>query len=256
MGKALRQCSLSNIGIACCSNMVLTPSAAVCTGSILFTLSCSTGLFQIMANHSLRNRLCVAYPYAAGSLLYTWGAHSTMVASADALKHLKAQRAGEHIQNQAAILSQPAQVTPAVAPPEASAWEAPSGSRAMEFELFTEASDSMAHQLCIQGADCCSAMLNKRITTSPKTSQKARTSLETCRQPPALLIASWTRLLQPLTDGRLSTCSAHNWAIIDLTGKRISSCVLYPKHADGQNVAGQAPLREAVHCLEMVLCKD
>lgn len=207
-----------------------------------------------MASHSLGNRLCVAYPYAAGSLLYTWGAYSTMVASADALRQLEAQGAGKHVRDQAALPSQPVQLTPAAAQPEASACEAPSASRAMEYALFVEASDSLANQLRNQGAGCSSATQNGRVSTSLKTSQRARNSLEICRHFPALLISSLIRLPQQITDLQLSPCSAHSWASLDLTGKCITSCMLYPKHArvTTWTVLGQALPREPFHCLQMV----
>ena len=59
-------------------------------GSILFTLSCSLGLFQTVVSHSLCNRIFVVYPYAAGSIFYTWGAYCTMLASAAEYRRLEA----------------------------------------------------------------------------------------------------------------------------------------------------------------------
>ncbi len=226
MGKPLQQIAGSYIGTMCPQllNKECQCLAGLRAGSILFTLSCSTGLFQMMANHSLRNRLCVAYPYAAGSLLYTWGAFTTMVASADALSQLGK---AVHARAQAGILKQPVQLMPAVTPPEASACEPPSASRTMQDALFAEASGRRADLLSDQRKDCCSNVQNRRLSTSPKTSPTASTTLETLKQTLALLVNLRVRIVQRVSDLQLNLCSAHSWATLDLTGMRFTLCTLY-----------------------------
>lgn len=61
-------------------------------GSIFFTFSSCAGLLQIIASHSMRSRLLVAYPYAFGSILYTWGMHCSVVASAEVLRKIEVEQ--------------------------------------------------------------------------------------------------------------------------------------------------------------------
>ena len=61
-------------------------------GSIFFTFSSCAGLLQIIASHSMRSRLLVAYPYAFGSLLYTWGMYCSVVASAEVLRKIEVEQ--------------------------------------------------------------------------------------------------------------------------------------------------------------------
>lgn len=76
-------------------------------GSILFAISCSAGLFTYVAGHSILNRLLVAYPYAVGSVLYTWGAYCSVLASSATLSscecsvgHASTQTSSAHISAQ------------------------------------------------------------------------------------------------------------------------------------------------------------
>ncbi len=190
-------------------------TAVLCTGSILFTLSCSAGLFQIMASHSLRHQLCVAYPYAAGSLLYTWGAYSAMAASASALRQLEVQVGGARMQGQTATSEQQVQLTPAVQLTGANASEAPTASRA---KPFPEASGCEPSLLRSQLSACCSTMLQDRLVTSPRSLHKACTTQKTHEQSPALLTISGDRRKQQIVALQLSSSSAHDWATLDLAG--------------------------------------
>lgn len=193
-------------------------TVGLCTGSILFTLSCSTGLFQIMARHSLRNRLCVAYPYAAGSLLYTWGAYSTMVASADVLRQLELQGGGAQMQGQTAASGQPVQLVPAAQPTGADACEAPTASTPVDYTLFPEASGCESHLLHTQHSACRSTMPQERLSTTPKSLQRACTTQKACEQSPALLTSSGNRRKQQCFTLQLCPWSAHSWATLDLAG--------------------------------------
>ncbi len=55
-------------------------------GSILFAGSSLSGIFTYLASHHIYSRVTVAYPYAFGSVLYTWGAYWSVVASTQILK--------------------------------------------------------------------------------------------------------------------------------------------------------------------------
>ena len=57
-------------------------------GSIFFSFSSIAGLFLCVANHGIRNKFLVAYPYAFGSTLYTWGAYCSVLASQQLLKSI------------------------------------------------------------------------------------------------------------------------------------------------------------------------
>ena len=57
-------------------------------GSIFFSFSSIAGLFLYIARHGKRSQLMVAYPYAFGSTLYTWGAFCSVVASWQFLRSL------------------------------------------------------------------------------------------------------------------------------------------------------------------------
>ena len=193
-------------------------SAALCTGSILFTLSCFTGLFQIMASHSLRNRLCVAYPYAAGSLLYTWGAYCTMMASADALRQLEVQGGTARMQGQAATSGQPVQ-TPAVQMTGARACEAPTACRAIKYTPSPEAGGCEPSLLNSEQSACCSATPQKKLIQSSKSLHKAGTTQGTHEQIAALLNFSVAGRKQHFFTLQLSSTSAHGWATLDLAGR-------------------------------------
>ena len=191
-------------------------------GSILFTLSCSTGLFQIMASHSLRTRLCVAYPYAAGSLLYTWGAHCTMVASADALKQLK--KCDAPAQAQAATLRQSAQLMPAVQLSKASTrGKSLCGTPAGCAPFARHASSSNADSQCSQLSDGCNALQEEGLTLAHMASSDQKTH----EQPPMLFVDSRNGTLHQHFTLKFNLISARRWAVLDLTGESLFIVGIY-----------------------------
>ena len=163
-----------------------------------------------MASHSLRNRLCVAYPYAAGSLLYTWGAYSTMVASADALRQLELQGGRAHVQRQTATSGQPVQLAPAMRRIDAGAWEAPTASKA--------ASGCESGLLQPQFSACCSTMPQEKLSKLPKSFHKACTPQETHEQSPEEAGRAEHGRKEQCFKLQLFPNSAHGWATVDLAG--------------------------------------
>ena len=168
-------------------------------GSILFTLSCSLGLFQTVVSHSLCNRIFVVYPYAAGSVFYTWGAYCTMLASAAEYRRLQVEA------QQAAV--RPAQVRLKTA-------EGAAAAASMNKKATGRTSPGITH--C--PADLCSA--NQAALLPGALSGHASLSAQSPNK--ALWGNGRYRSVQqvvPAISGVFTKRpSAEDWAIVDLTG--------------------------------------
>ena len=194
-------------------------------GSILFTFSCSTGLFQIMANHSWRNRLCVAYPYAAGSVLYTWGAYCTMVASTDVLRELETQRDQDALlQLQSAAMRRPEQVMTAGGLYTAAVYMNPPG----KIDSSALGSAPYGGNACSNGASLSPGQLSNNTPSCSKQSVgpvSADRSIEERYRECAALKGPSDVLRDSATDLRMEAHfrwqSSHEWALLDLTGVSI-----------------------------------
>ena len=194
-------------------------------GSILFTYSCSTGLFQIMANHSWRNRLCVAYPYAAGSILYTWGAYCTMVASTGVLRELETQRDQDaSLQLQSAAMGRPEQGMTAGGLCATAVDKNPPG----KTDSSALGSAPCSGNACSSGASLSPGQLSNCAPSSSKQfvgpRSADRLTEERYRECVALNGPSDV-LKDSASDLRIEAHfkwrSSHKWAILDLTGVSI-----------------------------------
>lgn len=207
--------------LTCSSLPIVEPKCSSCfvltAGSILFAGSCWAGLFACIADHIMFNRLLVAYPYAFGSLLYTWGAHFSVLASAATLDSFSA--AGKASPSSSAQMSAVHSSAPDPVPSSCTKGKHPSSSwnlQANAAEQPTPTVFSSIKEPACSTRGTCEDNLHF-ISTWPVERQHA-TKWSRFR---SLTIAALSR------DSRLriAKLSDRDWAFIDWTGGRlIRSC--------------------------------
>jgi len=177
-----------------------------------------------MANHSWRNRLCVAYPYAAGSVLYTWGAYYTVVASTDVLRELETQRdqdASLHLQS--AAMRRPEQVLTAGGLNTAAVYKNPPGK--VDSSALGSLAAPCGGNACSSGASLSPGQLSNCAPSCSKQSVgpvSADRSIEERYRECVALKGPSDVLRGSASDLRMKAHfrwrSSHEWAVLELTG--------------------------------------
>lgn len=189
-------------------------------GSIVFALSSFCGLFTYIASNAVYSRLLVAYPYALGSVLYTWGAYCSVLSSSACLSSFP--RGNVCASSQISNDQQPAQTscTASQAPSTVAGTsvQRPSGDgwqheRANERTALRKSSRVVEVEVC-----CSSGRISDPLlpNSSSARRQKSTETAEGIEGEDACSSVN-VRLMEArkLQIGQLSD---HDWGVIDWTG--------------------------------------